>query len=193
MSNCQTGATTNQELIKIIFTNFLLPIVLGILAFIASNTVNTWRSRRRQSLLGSVILQSFVEEVAYGVGIMKSVQAMLNNQKPKTMGPLPRASWSGMQSISDDLLERLICTSKNKTFSSFTPKEIRIHLKNYFEHMCPNFDSVIKAFTQGSNWQEVAQSYIERGKYIEAAEGVLQMLKDAQQLLESNSKTLWPK
>jgi hypothetical protein len=194
MSNGQTSATNNQEIIKIIFTNFLFPIVLGILAFIASNTVNTWRSRRRQSLLGSVILQSFIEEVENGVGIMESVQAMLNNQPPKTIGALPRASWSGIQSVSDELLERIICTTKEKTFSGFPPKEIRIHLKNYFEHMCKNFDSVTNAIALGTNWQDEARSYIdERGNYIDAAKGVLQMLKDAQQLLENNSKTLWPK
>jgi hypothetical protein len=183
-----------QEIIKIIVTTFLLPIILGILAFIASNSFNSWRSRRRQSLLGSVILQSFIEEVENGIKILEAVQAMLNSQQPQVMvGTLPRGSWSGIQSVSDELLERIICTTKNKSFSGFPPKEIRIHLKNYFEHMCTNFDSVTNAIALGSNWQVGAQSYIMRGKYIDAAKGVLQMLKDAQQLLDKNSEALWPK
>ncbi len=58
--------------------------------------------------------------------------------------------------------------------------------------MCANIDSVTNAIALGSEWQNSARAYIDRGKYIEAARGVLQMLKDAQQVLEKNSKSLWP-
>ena len=193
MNNCQAGTTNNQEIIKIIITNFLLPIVLGVLAFIASNTFNSWRSRRRQSLVGSVILQSFIEEVENGIKIMASMQAKMNNEQPQVaMGVLPRGSWSGMQSVSDELLERIICTTQNKSFSGFPPKEIRIHLKNYFEHMCVNIDPIINNIADGSAWHERARFYIDGG-YISAAKGVLQLLKDAQRLLDKNAKALWPK
>ncbi len=182
----------DAENVRVIISNFVLPITVGILAFIASNSISTWRTRKKQSLLGTAICASLIEEIKNGINIMKAVQTAMNGQS-QIAGSLPRKSWNGMNTISDDILERLLCISEKKDNRGFPIKEIRIHLKNYFDHMCPNFDNIINAINSGGNWQQQAQIYLVQGKYIEAAEKVLFMLEDAQSFLDNNRKSKFPK
>lgn len=177
---------------KALFSDFLLPVSVGVLAFLASNSINTWRMRKRQSLLGSVVVDVLIEEVSNGIAIMESVQRMMNGQR-QMIGDLPRKSWSGMNTINDDILERIICTSRGKKTDGFPPREVRKHLKNYFEHMCQNFDSVTMAIRSGANWQQSAQLYMVNGRYIEAANKVCAMLQSIKQLLDKNAVSWKPK
>lgn len=183
---------SNQENVKMVISNLIFPIIIGVLAFIAANSVNAWRTRRRQSLLGSAVCASLIEELRHGIAIMETVQTSMNTQQ-QAMGILPRKSWSGMNTISDEILERLLCLTAGKNNRGFPIKEIRIHLKNYFDHMCPNFDNVTSAMGSGAQWQTQAQFYLVQGKYIEAAKGVLAMLEDAERFLENNAKAIMPK
>jgi len=180
---------------RVIISNFVLPVCVGILAFLASNSIGVWRTRKRQSLLGAAVCSSLIEELNIGIGIMKDVQAVMDNSGQATGSlHLPRKSWSGMNTISDDVLERLLCiVEKKPTNRGFPIKEIKIHLKNYFEHMCSNFDSVTVTMCNGGNWQQQAQVYLVQSKYLEAAEKVLAMLEDAQEYLEENCKKLMPR
>ena len=53
-----------------------------------------------------------------------------------------------MTTILDDVLLRIIETSANRQFEGFPPRQCRIHCKNYFEHMCKNYE---RAVTQSGN------------------------------------------
>ncbi len=177
---------------RLIIGNLILPVVVGVLAFIASHSVSSWRDRKRQSLLGTAVCDSLIEEIRNGIALLRQTQqALTGNQVP--VGKLPRRSWNGMLTISDQVLERLLCLSQGRKNRGFPIREIRIHLKNYFDHMIPNWDQVTDAVIQGSKWQDIAQQYLTHGKYLEAAQGVLEMTEDARNLLDQNSKKWFPK
>jgi hypothetical protein len=182
----------NHEMAKMVLSDFVFPIALGILAYIASDYISTRRTRKRQSLLGAAVLSELIEEVNHGISVLQQIDAMLNGQS-QLIGDMPRKSWSGMATISDDVLERILCTTTKSDTVGFPASEIRSHLKNYFDHMCPNIDSVTAAIRSGGQWQNAARTYLVNGRYIEAATGVLAMLKHVKILLESNYKRLLPK
>jgi hypothetical protein len=108
--------TENQRLI---IGSLILPIAIGILAFTASNLIVSWRERRRKSLLGAALCDSLIEEIQHGIKILEETKQMLEGGESKIIARLPRGSWSGMQTISDDVLERLLCLSRGKNNRGF--------------------------------------------------------------------------
>jgi hypothetical protein len=139
-------------------------------------------------MLGAAVCDSLIEELRNGVKMLSDTQkAVAVGQLPT--GQLPRRSWNGMQTISDDILERLLCLTKGRANRGFPIQEIRIHLKNYFDHMIPNWDQA----TSSPQWQSAVQQFLGQCGYVKAAEGVLQMTEDARSLLESNSTRWFPK
>lgn len=192
MPACISQWISNAENQRLIIGNLILPVVIGVLAFLASHSVSSWRDRKRQSLLGAAVCDSLIEEIKNGIGLMSQTQLALNGTQAPT-GKLPRRSWDGMQTISDEVLERLLCLSQDRQNRGFPIREIRIHLKNYFDHMIPNWDQVADAAIQGQPWQNIAQQYLTQGKYLEAAQGVLEMTEDARKLLDQNSTKWFPK
>jgi len=98
-----------------------------------------------------------------------------------------------MKTISDQVLARLLCLSQGKQNRGFPIREIQIHLKNYFDHITSNWDQVTDAAVQGIGWQGIAKEYLTQGKYLEAAQRVLEMTEDARKLLDQNSKKWFPK
>ena len=177
---------------RLIIGNLILPVVIGVLAFLASHSVSSWRDRKRQSLLGTAVCDSLIEEIKNGIALMSQTQQALNGTQLPT-GKLPRRSWAGMQTISDQVLERLLCLSQGRQNRGFPIREIRVHLKNYFDHMISNWDQVTDAATQGLRWQDIAQHYLTQGRYLEAAHRVLEMTEDARKLLDQNSTKWFPK
>lgn len=189
---CASTAACDPELVKSVLSDFVFPIIVGILAFVASNIVSSRQTRKRHSLLGAAVIDSLIEEITNGIAILEYIKAMMSGSG-RTIGNMPRKSWSGMLTISDDILERILCVSEGKTTDGFPAKEVRIHLKNYFDHMCPNIDSVISSMQSGGQWQPIAQLYLGSGDYIAAANGVLAMLKCIKRLLEANYRSWFPK
>lgn len=99
-----------------------------------------------------------------------------------------------MNTISDEILIRLLCLSEGKPVQGFPVREIRIHLKNYFDHMCPNFDNVTNAVSSGGGWQHQAGLYLGGGgDYLHSADNVKDMLEQARMLLANNEKKWFPK
>ena len=120
-------------------------------------------------------MESLLEEVNNGINIMKNQQLI----------PLPVKSWNGVTTVSDDVLLRIIAVSRNKKSVGFTPQEIRIHCKNYFEYMATNWETAIK-----SNSPQNIQSL---GGYVQAAERVRDMLVQCRNLLEENATKVFTK
>jgi hypothetical protein len=178
----------DPEIQKLLIGELIMPIFIGILAFLATNSVSVWRTRRRQSLLGVAVCDAFIEELSNGVQLLTAAQMDLDKNK-LPYGRLPRRSWNGMQTISDEILERLLCLSAGRQNQGFPIRDIRIHLKNYFDHMIPNFDQA----TLSNQWQNEVRHLLEHGGYLDAAKGVLKMTEEARTLLKVNSSKWFPK
>jgi hypothetical protein len=164
----------------------LLPILIAVITYLLLNRLDEWRKRRNESILGMVILDSLKEEIKTGIEIINST---LNSEDYMDPRNPPRASWTGMNTIPDDVLLRIISATKNVNPIGFHPKEIRIHCKNYFIHMLANWDEArnTKVFTP--------QAYIKLNfsRYGEAAKKVLDMIEQTREILQQNSKKLFPK
>lgn len=94
-----------------LFEKFLIPILVATITFIAFRWSGEWKKRRSYSKLGVAIIDSLIEEVRTGIGIMNA--AIL----PATQmsSPWPRRAWNGMKTIPDDVLLRIIEVSGKKT------------------------------------------------------------------------------
>lgn len=166
-------------------SDFLFPLLVAVTTYILFNKLDEWKKRREHSILGTVILDSLIEEVKNGYEAINTTLTSDDYFHP--MIP-PRKSWTGMNTIPDDVLLRIISTSKGVRPKSFNPTEIRIHCKNYFDHMLANWDSLrdTKVLTpQGA-------AKISFGDYNVAAKAVLTMLEQTRKLLDDNSKKWIP-
>ena len=155
---------------------FILPIAIAVITYLLFKKHDEYIQRRQYSILGIAVMESLLEEVKNGIDIMNNLQS----------AALPVKSWDGTRTVSDDVLLRIIAVSEYIRPAAFPPREIRIHCKNYFEHMSTNWESAIK---QG---QAAMQNLVNNGQYVRAAEGVKTMLLECKNLLEENSKKPFP-
>ena len=170
---------------KEVFEKAIIPFLVGALSFILFRGLDEKKKRRTYSTLGVIIIDSLIEEVNTG---LNSIRQTINIKVPFTPHNLPIKSWIGINTLSDDVLLRIISVSKNvRPVGIFHPKDIRKHTKNYFDHMCASWNNAVQAkFTQ----QNFASSF---EVFPEAAKGVKDMLEQTKQLLENNSKKWFPK
>jgi hypothetical protein len=171
---CQAG----QPIIGSIVDKFALPVAVAVITYWLFKKNDEYIKRRQYSTLGVAIIEGLLEEINIGIEIMKNQFANL----------IPVKSWVGLSSIPDDVLLRIIAVTRNVNLVRFKPKDIRIHCKNYFDHMATSWNSAIQ-----SNNQVAIQQLLNQGKYIEAAEGVKAMLLQCKELLENNEKRWFPK
>jgi hypothetical protein len=116
---------------------------------------------------------------------MKMIQDNTIDNPPRAK--LPKESWSGMNTIPDDVLLRIIQISNKCTPVSFPPSEIRTHSKNYFTHMNQQWESALYL----NSWRPDLQKLI-NGGYLEATSKVLNMLIQTKELLDENLKKTFP-
>lgn len=189
------------EGIQILLQDFLLPVLVAVLVYIVVERLGEWRKRRMFSRLGVVIIDSFLEELRTGIELMRTVLAAIDRNDPTGPPPgfLPNRTWNGMSTIPDDVLLRIVETSRNRTFDGFPPQQCRTHCKNYFTHMNDNYQlflsQAIELHAQHADWRRQLQALL-RGPgqpYLESALGVEHMLANARQLLDENSRRRFPK
>ncbi|MCU0377756.1 MAG: hypothetical protein MUC78_05795 [Bacteroidales bacterium] len=168
--------------------NVIAPIVVAAIAFFLFGKIDELRKRKSYSKLGVAILNTLIEEVQYGRNSIKDTLDPEKNDKPH---PLPRKSWNGINTVPDEVLLRILEVSKKQKDIGFPSAEIRIHTKNYFDHMITNWDQVVINASLGKDFKALAK--LKYSTYDEAATGVLNMLINIRQLLEENSKKWFPK
>lgn len=183
-----------------IVQNIIVPILIAVGTYIIVDKLGEWRKRQRYSRLGVAIIEALEEEVRSGIVVMTA--ALRASEDQSVQGPpintLPQESWSGMSTIPDDVLFRIIETSINYRSEGFPLREIRIHCKNYFTHICDNYNRAVKQILSGE-YQKDWRSFIrfllidKPNEFVKAANEVYAMLASARDLLESNSKKLIPK
>lgn len=137
-------ATENNVIITTIVDNLALPFAVAAIVYWLSSKRDEYNKRKNHSRLGVAIIESLMEEVENGYRIL--LQAKSNGTVQKL---LPRRSWYGMETINDDVLLRIIAVSKDIKPRCFPPRAIRIHCKNYFEHMTANFDQAVSQNSVG--------------------------------------------
>jgi hypothetical protein len=166
----------------------IAPFVVAAVTYFLFGKVDELRKRKNYSKLGVAILDTLIEEVKLGRDIIRNTLDPNNRVVPN---PLPRKSWNGINTITDDVLLRIFEVSKKSKDVGFPAKEVRSHTKNYFDHMVPNWDLVINEAVQGKDFKAYASARF--STYDKAATGVLEMLDHIKTLLENNSKRIWPK
>ena len=164
-----------------VIEKFLIPIAVAAVTYWLFKKNDEYIKKQQYSTLGVAIMESLLEEVNNGIEIMR-------NQQPI---PLPVKSWDGIKTISDDVLLRIIAVSKDIRPTSFPPREIRIHCKNYFEHMSVNWAYALQSSMQNNQSQLIALA--DNGNYVQDAENVKAMLTQCKELLEKNAKKLFSK
>lgn len=168
--------------------NVIAPIVVAAIAFFLFGKIDELRKRKSYSKLGAAILNTLIEEVQNGRNSIRDTLDPEKNDMPK---PLPRKSWNGINTVPDEVLLRILEVSKKKKDVGFPSNEIRIHTKNYFDHMITNWDLVVLNALPGKDFKAFAKQHY--STYDEAATGVLNMLVNIKQLLEENAKKWFPK
>lgn len=182
-------------------THFLFPTIVGVTAYLLTDRFGEWRKRRMCSRLGVIIVESLQEEIQTGIKVMSDTLAAMQDgarSKPPREQP-PIKSWSGMTTIPDEVLLRIIETSAGGKFAGFNPNSIRSHTKNYFDHMCENYNGAlaqaISLAQSGQDWRAPFREFLFQGNksYIESAKHVAEMLENVKTLLDSNATAWFPK
>ncbi len=184
--------------------------VIGILVFYFTSWKTEKKLRITKSIVGDALLASFAEEVQNGINLIETLVDLINiyldnrqkepNNKfimPKKFYMMPNKSWDGMKSVSDEILERIIKVSKNIENDIFPPKEIKTHLKNYFEFICSNVNDINKELLSLSG-NHVESNYLTDCKTslsnnLDASRKVLKTLKVLQNKLVKNGNEIFPK
>jgi len=181
--------------------NVVLPILIAIITYVLVDRLGEWKSRRNDCKLGIAILDSLLGEIRTGLNLMNSTYAQAQQgavQPP--IGLLPSKTWDGMQTITDQVLLRIIATSKDIVARSFRPRAIRNVCKDYFDHMCSNYNAIInKLLSPPGMTQQIFCTQLlgllgpNQGKYLAITQEVIEMLEQTMDLLEQNSKRWFPK
>ncbi|MDA8120300.1 MAG: hypothetical protein M0Z85_09760 [Gammaproteobacteria bacterium] len=113
---------------------------------------------------------------------------------------LPNVSWEGMQTIPDSVLLRIIATDTEPVADEFPVRDIRLHCKNYFRHICENVNAIIKTLSSGrapfadeEAFRLLLDSGDGSGDYIDATRKVIRMLELALDRLGRNAAEKFPK
>lgn len=182
-----------------LFSSSFVPITLGVLGFIGADRYNEWKKRRMDSRLGAAIMETLLEEVNQGIKIM---EAFVSN-KTVTPSMLPTQSWSGMSSIPNEVLIRIIESSNKNKYDSFNPKDCRSHCKNYFEYMCSNYNALTSnllklgddnrsANQRNETSTQLLSLFGDQTNYLDSSKKIRKMLENTITILIENSKKWFP-
>lgn len=126
--------------IKEIIDKAIIPILVGAISYVLFRGLDERKKRKTYSTLGAIIIDSLIEEVSTGIDI---INGTLQRNAQFSRQNLPSKSWSGINTFSDEVLLRIIRVSNGvQPNGSFHPKDIRKHTKNYFDHMCFNWNNL---------------------------------------------------
>ena len=186
-----------NETLAVLSKSVVLPVIIATITYLLVDRLGEWKTRRNNCRLGIAILDSLLGEIRTGLNHMDSTYAQTQQdpfQPPS--GLLPIASWSGMQTIPDQVLLRIITASKDVVGRHFHPSTIRSVCKDYFNHMCFNYNAIINDPPTPATVQRFLMLLggdPNQGKYITVARKVIQMLEQTRELLDQNSKRWFPK
>ena len=183
-----------SETLSFLSKSILLPILVAIVTYLLVDRLGEWKTRRNNCRLGIAILDSLLGEIRTGLKLMNSTFEQTQHvpfQPPSAL--LPTASWSGMQTVPDQVLLRIIAVSKDVAARSFHPSVIRSVCKDYFNHMCTNYNEIISNLSTSAN---VSTRFLmllggdpNQGKYLGTTQSVIEMLEQTR-IVRSEFKTM---
>lgn len=147
--------------------------------------LSEWANRRNICKLGVIIINEIQEEMSNGISIMESMAMdARNNSHAHPTRLMPIKSWVGMKTAPDELMLRIVAINPSIVL------KVRSDCKNYFEHVCVNINSAIKADV---NCAHIVDHYIEEtndSNYLVAARNLYNELDGIKNSLIKNSKKL---
>ncbi len=175
-----------QWLLDIVNSKAFAPLAGVVVGFLLSQWKeqrNDYRTKRKNSKLAAAVIEALIEEVSNGYKLLLDAK-----EKGTIQHLLPSNTWTGTETISDDVLLRIITVSEGVQNRGFPPSQIRIHSKNYFV----NIVGQVNAAVQGK--RSLLPFFTGPGhKFDEATKGVLDMLQQTKELLEENAKKRKPR
>ena len=172
-----------------------ISFVVAMVTYMAQAQLGEWKKRRDASRLGVAVIDSFLEEIKNGLQMMEAFQKSPPQSVPPgtPVGLMPHHSWEGMQTVSDQVLLRILALFDHETetheteTNDFLCRDIRSHCKNYFENICGNINN----YLQKENYSQV-MSYVGRERdentYVKDTEKLHKMLTRAREKLMGNAK-----
>ena len=111
---------------------------------------------------------------------------------------LPSASWEGAGTIPNNVLLRIIATDSGCVADEFSARDIRVHCKNYFSHICSNVNARLEMWSANyapSTAEEKLREFLASNGvyYINDTRKVIAMLEVARDRLENNAARTFPK
>ncbi len=189
-----TAAAAVSLWIKILSQVFVIgvvPVSVALIVYYIVDTRGEFRKRRMYSRLGVAIINELQEEIQNGIRAMRAAEVAIEDdtiESPPATA-LPRRTWQGMSTIPDEVFLRVIETSGNPL--------CRTHCKNYFGNICEQYDALIAWALQPEHRQEwrepLRRLLLDPSHFLQAAEGVDQMLEQAKGLLEQNARRRRPR
>jgi len=174
-----------------LFKSLLLPIVVSAVTTFGITIFKERKKKKEVCLTGISVIEALQEEVFNGVNIMRGeLQRMQASDLTPPQALLPKGSWQSMATIPDDVNLLIITLSRGKSYDRFLPKDIRTRCKDYFQHMCQNWETAVTNSNQAArlsqDWRPIMRNLIEGqgSKYLESAEGVHKLLSDCKALLQ---------
>ena len=176
----------------VIVTSVITSIVVSFLTYLFTKKFDNREKYKTQSLLGVELLNVLIEEITTGYEIITApLGKVLYNPPPK---PISNRCWNGISTFSDEILLRIIAVSKGINDERFPIKEIRIHIKNYYEKTLIEWEEMVKTSWEicqiKDNCEEVNTIKHNCGIF---AKEVLDLLCQVRDLLEVNAKRTFPK
>lgn len=190
-----------SALVSEAFSKVILPIGVALLTYLLVDRLGEFKKRRDYSRLGSAIIESLLEEVNTGIGVMDAARRAVqeNSIRLLSQSGLPNKSWNGMTTIPDEVLLRILATSEDKKYEFFHPRECRIHCKNYFMHIKQNYEERLRGAValaeKGQDWSTPLRPILTNpaSNYHQSSIGVKLMLEEAKRLLDANARARFPK
>lgn len=169
----------------------IAPIFVAFIAYYVFGQIDERKKRRIYSLLGVELLTILIDEIGTGFEIMKEPLKPTDNPQPN---PLPLKSWNGISTIQNEMLIRIFEVSKDIPDFEYHPSRIRIHTKNYYEYMIPNWEKMVEETWIESKFDSEKEYIIDfKLNYVKGTHDLLQMLKETHKLLNQNVKRIFPK
>lgn len=169
----------------------IAPIFVAFIAYYVFGQIDERKKRKMHSLLGVELLTILITEIEIGYSIIMEPLHLKDNPQPN---PLPLKSWNGIGTFQNEILIRIFEVSKDIPDYEYHPSRIRIHTKNYYEYMIPNWEKVVEEAWIESQFESQKEHIIEfKQAYGKGTHDLLQMLEETHKLLRENANKTFPK
>ena len=178
----------------------LISFVVALITYMTEAQLGEWKKRRDASRLGVAILDALLEDVRTGIRVMTEIrdQLKVKDELAEPIVFLPTSSWIGMQTITDDVLLRVLAVEKPAIAENpdiYPISQIRTRCRNYFEHGCEHINALLRSPSIPKNIRDAIRDALGVGNpensVIKNGQKTEDMLNRARQALAHNAEQWW--